>query len=90
MAAHSERNTAVRFPRGATTFQDAVAHSRVLFEAAARAGVQRIVHVSITNPDAESKRPYFRGKAEVERLLAQAGVAYSVIRPTVIFGGQTY
>jgi uncharacterized protein YbjT (DUF2867 family) len=26
--------------------------------------------------------------AEVEQLLAQVGVAYSVIRPTVVFGGQ--
>jgi NADH dehydrogenase len=65
-----------------------VAHSQALFAAAARAGVQRIVHVSITNADAESKWSYFRGKAEVERLLAEAGVAYSVIRPTVVFGAQ--
>lgn len=76
----------VRFPRGDTTFDDAVAKSRALFEAAARAGVPRIVHVSITNADAGSKWLYFRGKAAVEQLLAEAGVGYSIVRPTVVFG----
>ncbi len=76
----------VRFPRGDTTFHDAVANSRALFEAAKRAGVHRIVHVSITNADAGPMWPYFRGKAAVEQLLAEAGVAYSIVRPTVVFG----
>ena len=76
----------VRFSRGDTTFQDAVTNSGTLFDAATRAGVQRIVHVSITNADAGSKWPYFRGKAAVEQLLAGAGVAYSIVRPTVVFG----
>lgn len=76
----------VRFPRGDTTFHDAVGNSRALFEAAARAGVECIVHVSITNADAGWKWPYFRGKATVEQLLAEAGVAYSIVRPTVVFG----
>ncbi len=76
----------VRFSHGDMTFHDAVANSRVLFEAAARAGVQRVVHVSITNAAAESNWPYFRGKAAVEQVLGEAGVAYSIVRPTVVFG----
>ena len=39
----------VRFERGETTFATAVANSEALFEAARRAGVARIVHVSIAN-----------------------------------------
>ena len=52
----------VRFPRGDVTFERAVANTETLVAAATRAGVERIVHVSITNPSEESPFPYFRGK----------------------------
>jgi NADH dehydrogenase len=78
----------VRFERGRTTFAAAVANSRALFEAARRAGVRRIVHVSIANPSLESPLPYYRGKALVEQALAAAGVPHSIVRPTWIFGGE--
>jgi NADH dehydrogenase len=77
----------VRFERGSTTFADAVANSRALFEAARRAGVGRIVHLSIANPSIDSPLPYYRGKALVEGALAATGVPYSIVRPTWIFGG---
>lgn len=76
----------VRFPRGDIGFGTAVARSEALFEAARRAGVGRIVHVSITNPSAGSPFPYFRGKALVEDALAASGVPWAVVRPTVVFG----
>jgi uncharacterized protein YbjT (DUF2867 family) len=86
--AHTLYNTYwVRFAHGAISHQLAVANSKVLFGAAARAGVQRIVHVSITNPSLSSADSYFRGKAEVEQALAQCGVPYAVARPAVLFGG---
>ena len=31
--------------------------------------------------------PYFRGKALVERALAETGVSYAVLRPAILFGG---
>jgi uncharacterized protein YbjT (DUF2867 family) len=77
----------VRFARGQVDHAAAVANSRVLFRAAARAGVRRIVHISITHPSDTSRYPYFRGKAEVERALAESGVSYAVLRPAVLFGG---
>jgi len=77
----------VRFERGRTTFANAVANSRALFEAARRAGVARIVHVSIANPSIDSPLPYYRGKALVEQTLATAGVPYAIVRPTFFFGG---
>jgi uncharacterized protein YbjT (DUF2867 family) len=77
----------VRFERGGTTFAKAVANSRALFEAARRAGVARIVHLSIANPSIDSPLPYYRGKALVEEALAAAGVPHSIVRPTWIFGG---
>jgi nucleoside-diphosphate-sugar epimerase len=77
----------VRFERGGTTFANAVANSGALFEAARRAGVARIVHLSIANPSIDSPLPYYRGKALVEQALTAADVPYSIVRPTWIFGG---
>jgi NADH dehydrogenase len=77
----------VRFERDQTTFAHAVANSRVLFEAARRARVARIVHVSIANPSIDSELPYYRGKALVEQALAAADVPYAIVRPTFFFGG---
>jgi nucleoside-diphosphate-sugar epimerase len=36
------------------TFAEALANTKVLFDAAKRAGVGRVVHISITNPDHKS------------------------------------
>ena len=59
----------------------------MLFLAAAEAGVQRIVHVSITHPSADSPYPYFRGKAAVEQALRDFGISHAVLRPAILFGG---
>ena len=77
----------IRFPRGNTTFDTAVENTKTLVNAAKQAGVQRIVHISITHPSAESPLGYFRGKALVEEAIINSGLAYSIIRPTLIFGG---
>jgi NADH dehydrogenase len=77
----------VRFARGRVDHDAAVANSRVLFEAAARAGIQRVVHISITNPSRSSPYPYFRGKAQVEQSLADTGVPCAIARPAILFGG---
>src|SRR5208282_6050977 len=77
----------VRFAHGTVSHPTAVAHSRVLFAAAAEAGVQRIVHVSITHPSSDSPYPYFRGKAAVELALSDLGVSHAVLRPAILFGG---
>jgi uncharacterized protein YbjT (DUF2867 family) len=77
----------VRFAHGQISHEVAVRNSRILFSAAAEAGVQRIVHVSITNPSLNSRDSYFRGKAEVEQALAVSGVPHAIARPAVLFGG---
>ncbi|HKD72717.1 MAG TPA: NAD(P)H-binding protein [Candidatus Acidoferrum sp.] len=76
----------VRFPRGDATFEGAVRNSRVLIDAAARAGVRRIVHVSIANPSLNSPFGYYRGKAQLEQAVAASPLAYTILRPAVIFG----
>jgi nucleoside-diphosphate-sugar epimerase len=44
------------------------------------------VHVSITNPSLTSDLEYFRGKALVEDALAETGLPFAIVRPTVVFG----
>jgi NADH dehydrogenase len=78
----------VRFPRGESTFEAAVRNTRTLIEAAKDAGVERIVHVSIANPSAESPLGYYRGKAELEQAVIDSGLANTIVRPTVIFGSE--
>jgi nucleoside-diphosphate-sugar epimerase len=77
----------VRFAHKQIDHDLAVENSRTLFQAAKRAGVQRIVHVSITHPSIDSPLSYFRGKALVERSLAETGVSFAVLRPAILFGG---
>jgi nucleoside-diphosphate-sugar epimerase len=76
----------VRFDHRLFTHDGAVANTRVLFQAAKDAGVRRIIHVSITNPDISSNLPYFRGKAELEHALMSLGLSYCILRPAVLFG----
>jgi NADH dehydrogenase len=57
-----------------------------LFEAARKAGVRRVVHVSITNPSIDSPLEYFRGKAVLEQALIDSGLSYAILRPAVLFG----
>jgi uncharacterized protein YbjT (DUF2867 family) len=78
----------IRFPRRGTSFGRAVRNSQILFHAAGRAGVRRIVHLSVTNASSNSPYAYFRGKAEVERVLAETTSEYAVIRPSLVFGGR--
>ena len=72
--------------RGRTTFNEAVENLKALFEAAAKAGVGRIVHFSVANASSESRLPYFRGKGQVEEILRDTGIPYAIIRPTLVFG----
>ncbi len=78
----------VRFPHGDSTFEKAVRNTRTLIAAAKDAGVRRIVHVSIAEPSKNSALAYYRGKAELEQAVVDSGLAYTILRPTVIFGAE--
>ncbi|MBI1319258.1 MAG: NAD(P)H-binding protein [Candidatus Hydrogenedens sp.] len=77
----------VRFNHALFQHADAVNNTLALFDAAKRAGVRRVVHVSITNPTEESPLEYFHGKARLERALRESGIAHTILRPAVLFGG---
>ena len=70
----------------AFSHREAVENTLALFRAAQQAGVRRVVHVSITKPDASSPLPYFRGKAHLEQALSDLGLPHSILRPAVLFG----
>ena len=76
----------VRSERGSLTHDVAARNLAMLFESARRAGVERVVHVSIANASSESPLSYFRGKGLAEEALMASGVSYAILRPTVIFG----
>ena len=76
----------IRFAQGRITFDQAVENSKVLFDAAAHAGLERIVHFSVANASSEARLPYFWDKGQVEEILANSGLSHAIIRPTLVFG----
>ncbi len=78
----------VRFNHKTFGHAKAVENTFALFDAAKAAGVERVVHVSITNPSEASELEYFRGKAAIERRLRESGLSHAILRPAVIFGGE--
>ena len=76
----------VRYNHKLFSHASAVDNTLALFDAAKKAGVRRIVHISITNPSEDSPLEYFRGKARLERALKQSGLSYAILRPPLLFG----
>ena len=76
----------LRFPRGTSTFEGAVARSATLLAAARAAGVKRVIHVSVVNASANSDTPYVRAKAALEAVVRSSGLEWVIIRPTLTYG----
>jgi len=76
----------VRFHHGRVRFGEAVANTRILVGAAKEAGVRKVVHISVSNPAEDSPLDYYAGKARTERAVRESGLAWAIIRPTLIFG----
>ncbi len=77
----------IRYEHGPATFARVLDQTLVLFQAAAQAGVRRIVHFSAIGADPAADLPYFRAKGEAERLVRNSGVDWLIVRPTLLFGG---
>lgn len=76
----------VRFEYAGLTFRQAVQNTITLFECAKKAGVEKIVHISVTHASADSALPYYAGKALQEQACVNSGLGYSIIRPTLVYG----
>lgn len=75
----------VRFDRGAVSYQQAIANTRLLIQAAQAAGVQRLVHLSVSNPPPDSPFPYFAGKYQLEQDIRGSGLSFGIVRPTLVY-----
>jgi uncharacterized protein YbjT (DUF2867 family) len=76
----------IRFEYQGVTFKQAVCNTATLFECARRAGVEKIVHISVTNASTQSGLAYYHGKALQEQALIDSGLSYAIVRPTLVFG----
>jgi NADH dehydrogenase len=76
----------IRFPYEGLTFKQAVRNTTTLFECARKAGVGKIVHISVTQAEVSAPLPYYAGKGLQEQALVACGVPYSIVRPTLVFG----
>ena len=76
----------VRFNHRLFNFERAVANTKALFAAAKRAGVARVVHVSILHARKADDLGYYKGKHELELALESLGVSHAMVRPGVLFG----
>jgi uncharacterized protein YbjT (DUF2867 family) len=78
----------VRFNYGKSSFEKALRNTYILFDSAKKAGIKKIVHISVTNSSESDALPYYRGKALQEKMLKELGISYGIIRPTLVFGAE--
>jgi uncharacterized protein YbjT (DUF2867 family) len=76
----------IRFPHAGDTFERAVERAGVLLDCARRAGVRRVVHVSVSNARETSDLPYYRNKGRLERVVRESGLEFAILRPALVFG----
>jgi uncharacterized protein YbjT (DUF2867 family) len=76
----------IRFPHEGLGWENVLANTRLLLEAASTAGVRRVVQWSATNARLNSPFPYFRAKAQAEEILRSSGLSFALVRPTLVFG----
>jgi uncharacterized protein YbjT (DUF2867 family) len=60
--------------------------ARSVVGAAREAGVPRLVHMSALGADPSGPSRYLASKAEAEAIVAGSGLAWTILRPSVIFG----
>jgi uncharacterized protein YbjT (DUF2867 family) len=79
--------TGILSPSGGQGFDDVhVEGAQNIAEAAARAGIKCLVHVSAIGADSESESRYAQSKAEGEARVRAAFPAATILRPSIVFG----
>ncbi|HEY6419363.1 MAG TPA: NAD(P)H-binding protein [Candidatus Binataceae bacterium] len=77
----------VENPRRGLTFERVDYGGAVALLAAAKeAGVTQFIYVSGTAADETSSHPGFRAKGRAERIIRESGIAYTIFRPSLIYG----
>jgi NADH dehydrogenase len=76
----------MRFPRGGETWDQIVDNVARLARASAKAGVRRLIYISVSNAAHDSSTAYFRAKARAEDAVRASGVSHAIVRPTLLYG----
>jgi uncharacterized protein YbjT (DUF2867 family) len=76
----------MRFPHGDETWDQIVDNVARLARASAKAGVRRLIYISVSNAAHDSSTAYFRAKAKAEDVVRASGVSYAIVRPTLLHG----
>lgn len=80
-------NSPMESPRKGHTFEAVDARGTEHLVAAARdAGIERVVYISGAGAAADAKRHWFRAKWRAEEAVRGSDIAYTIVRPTWIFG----
>jgi NADH dehydrogenase len=73
--------------RGGATFEDVhVGGTEHVVAACLEAGIRRLVHMSALGTERGIDTPYFRTKAAAEAAVRESGLAWTILRPSVIHG----
>ncbi len=73
--------------RGAETFDAVHVHGAAsVAKSAARAGVEKLIHLSGIGADETSASPYVRARARGEALVRENFAGANIVRPSVLFG----
>ncbi len=76
----------IRLPWRGQTFGTAVDNSKLLLRAAKDAGIDRVVHVSVSNAAQGTNLGYYAGKHRVEDYVRAEIDNHAIVRPTLVVG----
>lgn len=75
------------FPAKGVTFDELHVHAtHNALRAATRWGITRFVHMSALGAEPGGPTPYFDTKGRAEELVRRSGLAWTIFRPSIIFG----
>ncbi len=81
------RNSPIEAPRRGRTFERIDAGGTVVLVAAAKAaGIGRLVYISGAGAAPDAARHWFRAKWRAEEAIRGSGIAYTIFRPSWIYG----
>lgn len=63
-----------------------VAATAAVVEAAYKSGVKHLIFISVVGASQTSKNAYFRSKGSAEKLIADSGIAASILRTPILLG----
>jgi NADH dehydrogenase len=76
----------IRLPWKGQTFDSAVDNSKLLLGTAKDTGIERVVHVSVSNAAQGTNLGYYAGKDRVETYVRSELENYAIVRPTLVVG----